>query len=87
MGFGGYFDLPLYKTVILSTEPSTQTAGMLSSFPAVIPLRDQLRVAEGDTIRLKIDRKNDEGGVWYEWRVELKVGAETGWKWLKKWIF
>ncbi|KAF1760217.1 hypothetical protein GCK72_008463 [Caenorhabditis remanei] len=72
MGFGGYFDLQLYKTVMLSIEPSTQTAGMLSWFPAVIPLRDQLRVAEGDTIRLKIDRKIDEGGVWYEWRVELK---------------
>uniref|UniRef100_A0A8R1ING5 Protein arginine N-methyltransferase 5 n=2 Tax=Caenorhabditis japonica TaxID=281687 RepID=A0A8R1ING5_CAEJA len=70
MGFGGYFDLQLYKNVMLSIEPSTHTPGMVSWFPAVIPLRDQLRVGENDKIRLKIDRKEDAGGVWYEWHVE-----------------
>lgn len=73
MGFAGYFDLQLYKTVMLSIEPSTHTPGMVSWFPAVIPLRDQLRVGEGDRISLKIDRKVDNTGVWYEWHVEKKV--------------
>lgn len=72
MGFAGYFDLQLYKTVMLSIEPSTHTPGMVSWFPAVIPLRDQLRVGEGDRISLKIDRKVDNTGVWYEWHVEKK---------------
>lgn len=69
MGFGGYFDLQLYKNVWLSIEPATHTPGMVSWFPAVIPLRDQLRVDDGDKIRLNIERKVDATGVWYEWHV------------------
>ncbi|CAL2037605.1 unnamed protein product [Caenorhabditis brenneri] len=72
MGFAGYFDLQLYKNIMLSIEPSTHTSGMMSWFPAVIPLRHQLRVANGDKIRLKIERKVDAKGVWYEWCVELE---------------
>ncbi|CAI2348907.1 unnamed protein product [Caenorhabditis sp. 36 PRJEB53466] len=72
MGFGGYFDLQLYNNVMLSIEPSTHTRGMVSWFPAVIPLRDQLRVGEGDKIRMKMDRKVDATGVWYEWHVEVQ---------------
>ncbi|UMM25701.1 hypothetical protein L5515_005413 [Caenorhabditis briggsae] len=72
MGFAGYFDLHLYKNVILSTVPETHTPGMMSWFPALIPLREQLRADDGDTVALKINRKVDQGGVWYEWSAQLK---------------
>ncbi|CAD6190319.1 unnamed protein product [Caenorhabditis auriculariae] len=70
MGFAGYFDMVLYKDVMLSILPSTYSKGMISWFPAVIPLRDLLRVSNGDKIRFLIERKSDEHGVWYEWCVE-----------------
>ncbi|VDO58266.1 unnamed protein product, partial [Haemonchus placei] len=61
MGFAGYFHMNLYKDITLSIEPSTFSDGMISWFPALIPLRDLYRVA------LNIERKVDDSGVWYEW--------------------
>ncbi|CAB3402651.1 unnamed protein product [Caenorhabditis bovis] len=72
MGFAGYFDLILYKSVMLSIEPNTATPGMISWFPAVIPLRELFRVDEGDKVHFNIERKVDEQGVWYEWFVQIE---------------
>ncbi|CAI5446608.1 unnamed protein product [Caenorhabditis angaria] len=71
MGFAGYFDMILYKNVMLSIEPKTFSNGMISWFPAVIPLRKLYRVAEGDRIKFVISRKSDADGVWYEWNLEI----------------
>ncbi|CAJ0597531.1 unnamed protein product [Cylicocyclus nassatus] len=67
MGFSGYFHMNLYKDITLSIVPSTYSTGMISWFPAVIPLRDLVRVQPGDQVALNIERKVDDGGVWYEW--------------------
>ncbi|KJH53034.1 zinc finger, C3HC4 type [Dictyocaulus viviparus] len=69
MGFAGYFHMILYKDVFLSIVPSTYSEGMISWFPALIPLRELHRVLRGDKISLNIDRKVDETGVWYEWYI------------------
>lgn len=51
MGFAGYFSMVLYKDVILSTVPATHSKDMISWFPALLPLREFLRVQEGDEVR------------------------------------
>ncbi|PAV60873.1 hypothetical protein WR25_02284 [Diploscapter pachys] len=73
MGFAGYFSMVLYKDVILSTVPATHSKDMISWFPALLPLREFLRVQEGDELTFHIDRKVDDTGVWYEWFASLKV--------------
>uniref|UniRef100_A0A1I7WX72 HET domain-containing protein n=1 Tax=Heterorhabditis bacteriophora TaxID=37862 RepID=A0A1I7WX72_HETBA len=94
MGFAGYFHMSLYKDIALSIVPSTYSKGMISWFPALIPLRKLHRVKDGDNVSFKlhyriythhnfvhlviqpiqitflIDRKVDNNGVWYEWRLE-----------------
>lgn len=67
MGFAGYFYMNLYKDITLSIVPSTYSEGMISWFPAIIPLRELYRVQNGDKITLNIERKVDDAGVWYEW--------------------
>ncbi|KAE9418954.1 hypothetical protein Angca_008125 [Angiostrongylus cantonensis] len=67
MGFAGYFHMTLYKGIALSIVPSTYSEGMISWFPAVVPLRELYRVQNGDKITLNIERKVDNTGVWYEW--------------------
>ncbi|KAK6743909.1 hypothetical protein RB195_010917 [Necator americanus] len=67
MGFAGYFHMNLYKDVTLSIVPSTYSEGMISWFPALIPLRELYRVQPGERVALNIDRRVDDGGVWYEW--------------------
>ncbi|KAJ1345799.1 hypothetical protein KIN20_000415 [Parelaphostrongylus tenuis] len=67
MGFAGYFHMNLYKDLALSIVPSTYSEGMISWFPAVIPLRELYRVQNDDKVTLNIERKVDETGVWYEW--------------------
>ena len=51
MGFAGYFSMVLYKDVVLSTVPATHSKDMISWFPALLPLREFLRVQEGDEVR------------------------------------
>ncbi|VDM72128.1 unnamed protein product, partial [Strongylus vulgaris] len=59
MGFSGYFHMNLYKDISLSIVPSTYSKGMISWFPAVIPLRELVRVQPGDQAsRCKIARFN-----------------------------
>ena len=38
-GFIGYFHSTLYKDIIISTEPRTESVGMFSWFPLYLPLR------------------------------------------------
>ncbi|VDM56097.1 unnamed protein product [Angiostrongylus costaricensis] len=73
MGFAGYFHMNLYKDIALSIVPSTYSEGMISWFPAVVPLRELYRVQNGDTITLNIERKVDDTGVWYEWFIHHTV--------------
>ncbi|KAK6059155.1 Pex2 / Pex12 amino terminal region [Cooperia oncophora] len=67
MGFAGYFHMNLYKDITLSIVPSTYSDDMISWFPAIIPLRELYRVLPGEKVTLNIERKVDDGGVWYEW--------------------
>uniref|UniRef100_A0A0K0D940 Protein arginine N-methyltransferase n=1 Tax=Angiostrongylus cantonensis TaxID=6313 RepID=A0A0K0D940_ANGCA len=73
MGFAGYFHMTLYKGIALSIVPSTYSEGMISWFPAVVPLRELYRVQNGDKITLNIERKVDNTGVWYEWFIHHTV--------------
>ncbi|CAJ0579667.1 unnamed protein product, partial [Mesorhabditis spiculigera] len=77
MGFAGYFRMTLYKDVELSIEPSSHSPGLISWFPALLPLRKMHRVNSGDKITLIIDRKVDSTGVWYEWQLEYEENGET----------
>ncbi|KIH64111.1 Skb1 methyltransferase [Ancylostoma duodenale] len=52
MGFAGYFHMNLYKDITLSIVPSTYSEGMISWFPALIPLRELYRVQPGDAVSL-----------------------------------
>ncbi|VDK26795.1 unnamed protein product [Anisakis simplex] len=72
MGFAAYFEAQLYGSCWISTNPLTHTPSMVSWFPALIPLRNLVRLLPGDKIQFHIDRKIDTGGVWYEWFVEYK---------------
>ncbi|KAI1721385.1 PRMT5 arginine-N-methyltransferase domain-containing protein [Ditylenchus destructor] len=72
MGFAGYFDVCLYKNISLSTVPKDHTSGLISWFPALLPLRNLIRLSEESTISLFISRKIDEGGIWYEWCIEYE---------------
>ncbi|CAJ0928687.1 unnamed protein product, partial [Mesorhabditis belari] len=72
MGFAGYFHMTLYKDVVLSIEPSTHSPGLISWFPALIPLRKMHRLKSGDQVTFCIDRKIDDTGVWYEWFIEYE---------------
>ncbi|KHJ99241.1 Skb1 methyltransferase, partial [Oesophagostomum dentatum] len=54
MGFAGYFYMDLYKGISLSIVPSTYSKGMISWFPALIPLRELFRVHNGDKVSYSI---------------------------------
>ena len=46
MGFAGYFHMTLYKDIYLSIVPDTFSRGMISWFPALIPLRELFRAKD-----------------------------------------
>ncbi|TKR78230.1 hypothetical protein L596_019071 [Steinernema carpocapsae] len=69
MGFAGFFDVTLYKDVRMSILPTEITEGLISWFPALIPLRNMYRLKDGDKIEFHISRKSDAEGVWYEWNI------------------
>ncbi|KAK0417367.1 hypothetical protein QR680_012968 [Steinernema hermaphroditum] len=69
MGFAGFFEVVLFKDVTLSITPTEQTEGLISWFPALIPLRRLHRLNDGDKIDFHMSRKSDECGVWYEWHI------------------
>ncbi|MFH4975631.1 hypothetical protein AB6A40_002340 [Gnathostoma spinigerum] len=72
MGFEACFDAHLYGDITLSIVPGRHSKSMVSWFPALIPLRQLYFMHSGTKIDFHIERKIDEGGVWYEWFVELK---------------
>lgn len=73
MGFVGYFDVNLYRDIVLSTHPKRHTIGLNSWFPALFPLRNLIRIGKQQTtVILDISRKVDVTGVWYEWFVEVQ---------------
>lgn len=68
-GFSGYFDAVLYKNVIISIEPLTQSIGMFSWFPIYFPIKDTMLVKSGNVISVHFWRCCDEYKIWYEWCV------------------
>lgn len=50
MGFIGYFEAQLYDGCWISTVPQTQTDFLISWFPALIPLRQFIRLEEGSEV-------------------------------------
>ncbi|VDN41746.1 unnamed protein product [Gongylonema pulchrum] len=72
MGFAGYFEAQLYGNIHLSIVPQTHTRGLVSWFPALIPLRQPQRLQRGSKVLFHMNRKFDEQGVWYEWFCEIQ---------------
>lgn len=68
-GFSGYFDAVLYKNIIISIEPLTESFGMFSWFPVYFPIKDTMFVKSGNVISVHFWRCCDENKVWYEWCV------------------
>ncbi|XP_022176047.1 protein arginine N-methyltransferase 5-like [Myzus persicae] len=68
-GFSGYFDAVLYKNIIISIEPLTESFGMFSWFPVYFPIKDTMLVKSGNIISVHFWRCCDEHKVWYEWCV------------------
>ena len=66
-GFVGYFHATLYKDIIISTDPATESVGMFSWFPLYIPLRHPVLVHDGGTVSVQFWRHLSPGKVWYEW--------------------
>lgn len=50
MGFAGYFDARLYGDCHLSIVPRNFTHGLISWFPALIPLRELYRLRAGNQV-------------------------------------
>ncbi|VIO91830.1 Uncharacterized protein BM_BM2581 [Brugia malayi] len=72
MGFAGYFTARLYRNCQLSIVPQTHTKGLVSWFPALIPLRHLYRLQKGTEVIFHVERKIDTRGVWYEWFCEFQ---------------
>ena len=66
-GFVGYFHATLYKDVIISTDPATESVGMFSWFPLYMPLRHPVLVPDGGRVSAHFWRHVGPGKVWYEW--------------------
>jgi len=72
MGFAGYFEVKLFKNILLSTHPKRHTINLQSWFPALFPLQKLIELGENaSSIAFNISRKVDDGGVWYEWFAEI----------------
>eukprot|EP00111_Clytia_hemisphaerica_P007903 TCONS_00022950-protein len=66
-GVAGFFDMVLYKDVVLSIVPETASPGMFSWFPAYFPIKKPIYCPKGGTITLHFWRKVSKTKVWYEW--------------------
>ena len=66
-GVAGFFDMVLYKDVILSIVPETASPGMFSWFPAFFPIKNPIFCPKGGNITLHFWRKVSTTKVWYEW--------------------
>lgn len=66
-GIAGFFDMVLYKDVVLSIVPETASPGMFSWFPAFFPIKQPIFCPKGGKITLHFWRKVSKTKVWYEW--------------------
>lgn len=66
-GIAGFFDMVLYKDIMLSIHPTTHSPGMFSWFPAFFPIKHPIYCPEGGKINLHFWRKVSKTKVWYEW--------------------
>jgi len=72
-GFIGFFETVLYKNIVLSINPQTFSAGMVSWFPIVFSLPEPVNIKEGNIIELSFWRLQSEDKVWYQWCLESPV--------------
>ena len=66
-GFAGYFHCDLHGGVTMSTHPPTATVGMVSWFPAFLPLKDPVLVAAGETVTVHVARRCEKAKIFFEW--------------------
>ena len=66
-GVAGFFDMVLYKDIVLSIHPETHSAGMFSWFPAFFPIKQPIYCPKDGKITLHFWRKVSKTKVWYEW--------------------
>jgi len=66
-GIAGFFDMVLYKDVVLSIVPETASPGMFSWFPAFFPIKEPIYCPKDGKITLHFWRKVSKTKVWYEW--------------------
>ncbi|MDP2438859.1 MAG: hypothetical protein Q8P67_24200 [archaeon] len=66
-GLVGYFECALYKDVLVSTNPASETPDMTSWFPMYFPVPTPLFVSKGDPIEVHMWRCVSTSIVWYEW--------------------
>ena len=66
-GFAGYFHADLHGGVTMSIHPPTATEGMVSWFPAFLPLKQPLLVKAGEKLSVAVERKTAHGKMWLEW--------------------
>nr|CAG4646084.1 EOG090X028A [Macrothrix elegans] len=74
-GFAGYFEVTLYKDVMLSINPSTHSPGMFSWFPVFFPIQTPITVRKGDELEIHFWRCVSRTHVWYEWCVTKPVSS------------
>ena len=66
-GVAGFFDMVLYKDVVLSIHPLSSSPGMFSWFPAFFPIKYPIYCPDGGKVTLHFWRKVSKTKVWYEW--------------------
>jgi protein arginine N-methyltransferase 5 len=78
-GFAGYFhcDLDSEGNVVMSTDPRTATPGMVSWFPAFLPLQTPVYVRSGEKIELFVRRRSTKARMWLEWTLLEPIVQST----------
>ena len=76
-GFAGYFHADLFGGVVMSTHPPSKTPGMVSWFPAYLPLKVPVLVAKGQTVELQVNRKATQAKMFLEWTLLEPLVTET----------
>ena len=66
-GFAGYFHADLYGGVTMSTNPPTRTEGMVSWFPAFLPLRNPTLVHAGKSVSVHVYRETSMHRMFIQW--------------------
>jgi len=66
-GVAGYFDVVLYKDIMISIHPQTHSEGMFSWFPIFFPIKHPMYVPDNSQVSLHFWRRISQKKVWYEW--------------------